>query len=335
MYEYVFCSKCERFIHLSECFLYISSISNPEKYCRHQCDPEKHIIQCTVCGTDRPAADFRGPARSVAKQSIRRCLQCEKCKYCEQTITDYRKFACNTNACTTCDGMHKRHVCHVCKEWLDRSSFGGIQLSHKSTAATFRCFNCHQCDRCQIPLHANAFEGSATTCKSCVQSEAKWPCAACRKEQATIFFDASVFRHFQKDKKKLICLTCQEDGVSPQDSELYRCEMCRPRGHLKFPRDNIRDANKPGRTGKLVCTDCRAVHAEAEKKLQEALSHPDVWQCTCPGAARRRMHDPSNHRCRLYPAQAGQRRWPGGNYGISEADYKFLDKMILFKTGNK
>ena len=83
----------------------------------------------------------------------------------------------------------------------------------------------------------------------------------------------------------------------------------------------------------LVCSDCRDAHAQTEKKLQEDLSHPDAWQCTCPGAARRRMHDPSNYRCRLYPGQAGQRRWPGGNDGISEGEWEFAEKMRARKSG--
>ena len=148
-------------------------------------------------------------------------------------------------------------------------------------------------------------------------------------------FDASIFNHFRRDNRNLVCLTCQDDGVSPKDIRFYPCEMCRPRGHLKFPPNNIRDTNKPGSSCKLVCIDCRAACDEAEKKMNAALSHPDVWQCTCPGAAQCRAHDNSNHRCRLYPAQAGQRRWPGGNYGISEADWQLIQKMRAFKSGKK
>ena len=99
-----------------------------------------------------------------------------------------------------------------------------------------------------------------------------------------------------------------------------------------FPRKHIDNAKTLGRSCKLVCIDCRAADAEAEKKMQAAFSHPDVWQCTCPGRAKRRVHDHSNHRCRLYSAQAGQRRWPGGNYGISEADWKWLEKMRALKS---
>ena len=102
-----------------------------------------------------------------------------------------------------------------------------------------------------------------------------------------------------------------------------------------LPRKHIDNAKTPGRSCKLVCIDCRAACDEAEKKMNAALSHPDVWQCTCPGSAQRRVHDRSNHTCRLYPAQAGQRRWPGGNYGISEADWKCLEKMRAFKSGKK
>ena len=90
-----------------------------------------------------------------------------------------------------------------------------------------------------------------------------------------------------------------------------------------------------GRSSKLVCTDCREVHAEKDKHMQVALSHSDVWQCTCPGRAKKRVHDHSYQRCRLYPGQAGQIRWPGGNYGISEADWKFVEKMRAFKNGKK
>ena len=105
--------------------------------------------------------------------------------------------------------------------------------------------------------------------------------------------------------------------MSPKEGELHRCEMCRPRGHLKFPRGNMKDAKRLGRSSKLVCTDCRAADAEADK-MRAALSHPDVWQCTCPGAAKKRVHDHSNQRCRLYLGQAGQRRWLGETTALAK-----------------
>ena len=76
--------------------------------------------------------------------------------------------------------------------------FSESQLIKKSRNATLRSINCHQCDRCHLSLQGNAFEGNATTCKSCLEAEKEWPCAACRKEQAAIFFDANIFRNFEK-----------------------------------------------------------------------------------------------------------------------------------------
>ena len=111
--------------------------------------------------------------------------------------------------------------------------------------------------------------------------------------------------------------------------------MCRPRGHLKFPRNNIRDAHKPESRQILICIDCREAHAKAEEKLQRALLQSNVWKCTCPGRRERRMHQPSNHACRLYPSQAGQRRWPGGNHNVSESEWKLIEKMRAYIAKQK
>ena len=178
----VLCEQCESYRPLTECF---QVTADPQTYCCYQCNPNECIIKCTVCETAHPASNFRGDVRVVRKQTIRRCFHCEKCKYCQQIFSDYRKFTCNTNACTACDAEHKKRCCDVCKQWLELPKFSASQLMAKSRNSTLRCINCHECDRCHLSLQGNAFAGNATTCKSCIEANKEWLCAACQKKKSS------------------------------------------------------------------------------------------------------------------------------------------------------
>ena len=49
-----------------------------------------------------------------------------------------------------------------------------------------------------------------------------------------------------------------------------------------------------------------------------------AFRCTCPGPARARVHNATNEKCNLFPTKLGERRWPGSNMGVTEADLDFL-----------
>ena len=99
-----------------------------------------------------------------------------------------------------------------------------------------------------------------------------------------------------------------------------------PQGVGGFPREPLKNSKRRDRKSKLVCLDCVAEQQAAEKKLRDALKHKDAWKCTCRGP-----HVLSNEECKLYPAHAGERR-PGKNYGVTEEEWQFLERMREFKN---
>ena len=144
-----------------------------------------------------------------------------------------------------------------------------------------------------------------------------------RKTKPTELYNPAVLAHARWNGRKLVCRPCEEDGFSAKDCEAYRCGMCRPSGHLKFESQSLRNAKRPERKSKLVCLDCLQMKKTAEKKYRAALQHRDVWKCTCPSGS----HIHSNEKCKLYPVQAGVKRWPGGNYNVTEDEWEFLERF--------
>ena len=141
-------------------------------------------------------------------------------------------------------------------------------------------------------------------CEDCSKKRQKqWKCAACSEQKTTEFFDADVLAHARWNGRRLVCRACQEEGFSPKDCEAYRCGLCRPRGHLKFEAQSLKDAKRPERKSKLVCVDCLQVYRTAEKKYRAALKHHDAWKCSCVGVVRIHSHE----KCKLYPVQAGRK----------------------------
>jgi hypothetical protein len=94
-------------------------------------------------------------------------------------------------------------------------------------------------------------------------------------------------------------------------------------------------ANHKRKQIQLLCTPCRDA-AEQQKKqdakqerdigrqdakraqeIKRALTTPGAWKCKCGS---RLGHA---ERCPLFPQQPGERRWPGKNKGVTEADLEF------------
>ena len=123
--------------------------------------------------------------------------------------------------------------------------------------------------------------------------------------------------------RKFVCVECMTHGLSPKDVNMYKCDECGDRGHRKFVPEQLRQhKNSQGRK-KMVCTDCTARH----KQIEKVLRLPKAWKCKCPGKGHERQHIPDNVKCDLVPVQMGEKRWPGKNMGVTEADLDLVTRM--------
>ena len=107
---------CEK-IKTGDAAFQVSGKAN--EYCCFTCAPELCFIYCTVCGHRLPSEDFRGHARKVVQQTVRRCTRCSDCKTCGQSIQDFRKFVCNTRQCVKCAREKMCNSCNTSKPLLD------------------------------------------------------------------------------------------------------------------------------------------------------------------------------------------------------------------------
>ena len=191
-----------------------------------------------------------------------------------------------------------------------------------------RCTSCHTSGICHEQKHIHAFHEDSSACMTCrkrdQQRDQQWTCNACDKELAECAFEANILEHAKKHNRKRVCKDCQSNGMSPKDVQLYRCDECGDRGHLKFPYETRRKYIESKKQAKIVCSDCTARHTRVEKLLRQ----PKSWKCRCPGTGFDRMHNSENFKCDLFASQMGQRRWPGANNHVSEEDWHFVQRML-------
>ena len=161
----------------------------PDEYCCFKCAPELCLVECTVCTTQRPSTEFQGHPRKLQKQTIRRCQKCFTCKYCQTMYDDARHLLCNKNVCVSCGHHEKLQRCDVCCTWLAADKFPAEQFSRTNRNQTLRCSSCHACGACRRTLHANAFEGTSSTCLQCSTHRT---CGACGGNKSVNSFDRNL-----------------------------------------------------------------------------------------------------------------------------------------------
>ena len=196
------------------------------EYCCFTCAPELCFIDCTVCGHRRPSEDFRGHARKVVQQTVRRCTRCSDCKTCGQSIQDFRKFVCNTRQCVKCAREKMCNSCNTSKPLLDFP---------KDVASNPR-------------RYGNADGQAKRVCLACCAKDspktATKECSSCDDSKPIGDFPEDVAKNPGRygngvHQIKLVCLRCREEGYSHKNLYSYTCELCGPLGHAKFDASDI------------------------------------------------------------------------------------------------
>ena len=186
-----------------------------------------------------------------------------------------------------------------------------------------RCSGCHTCSRCQKEKHIKAFRDNGRSCIECEKQASNWTCDACHIEKKPASFDKHILDNAQKHGRLRVCVTCQENGISPMDINTYTCSGCGQRGHNKFNKKALNNHKNPARSTPIVCFDC----SERHDRIQKAIRSEGSLRCTCPGKVKDRVHLPGNEKCDLYPKHMGEKRWPGQNAGVTEDDLRFIDRL--------
>ena len=220
----------------------------------------------------------------------------------------------------------KKHKCRTCEENLPVKDFPDSQLRHKgdpSQNSFLRCTKCHTCTKCNEQKDIHAFDGPSSACRKCERHLARWTCDARQQELEKEAFDQNIFVNARDHGRKRVCAVCCNNGMSPKDVQKYCCSECGDRGHLKFPYEARRRYKESNGRTKIECSDCTAKHTQLEKLLRQ----PMAWKCRCPRTGSGRSHNPENIKCDLFESQMGQKRWPGKNIKVSEADWHFVERM--------
>ena len=132
----------------------------------------------------------------------------------------------------------------------------------------------------------------------------------------------------------LSCSTCKERKKPEAFHESNRtCKYCsvelQCKGCLKilpqssFDANAIKNSKRIDRKSILVCLGCRARYLETDKKIKDR----NAWKCTCPGQKSGRFHIASNEKCKLFPRQMGEQRWPGKNVNVSREDAELWQRV--------
>ena len=330
------------------------------------CKPEVLRYKCFVCKELKE--DFPSAYQLREDAGIRRCQDCCTCRQCKGYFS-VSKMLDNEPYCRQCHKkLNTKQRCDVCLKDLLRGAFAESQLhNYPDRNVTLRCKECHKCEACGQRLHPKSFEKEASTCKQCLQryscnicekdlprsafsdsqlhnyphrqknlqceacvrAQKTYKCDACKKKVLVTEFDPGILRNALYHDRHAVCKLCQDNGFSPKDVDTYTCVTCGNHGHGKFPTVALHKWKHGKSQQPLLCKDCQA----RKQAIQKKLDNPAAWKCTCPGKGKERQHIWSNEKCQLYPTQAGQKRWPGQNVEVSEADDEFVQKIKRHKSG--
>ena len=119
--------------------------------------------------------------------------------------------------------------------------------------------------------------------------------------------------------RKLICPSCVAKGCTSRTTRLNPCSSCKElKGIEKFDKKQWNHYEENRNT--LVCTDCAKRNLIKLKHLR-SLVQKSKLKCKCNN---RVGH---GERCPLFGTSFGDRRWPGQDTGVSDADQKKLHEQ--------
>ena len=175
------------------------------------------------------------------------------------------------------------------------------------------------------------------------------------RKKETAAFDKNVRMNAQYYGRLLVCLRCQDIGLSPKDCTTYKCagnsssQSGHDVGHLRLPCKPSKLPKGPWR-----CTMCRSIEEDQAtrgqkrkasdqenneqtenariRQLLRTLRSKESLRCTCkhtrPATGERarsalegKAHD---EKCQLQRTMAGEKLWDGKNLGVTLADLKLL-----------
>ena len=133
------------------------------------------------------------------------------------------------------------------------------------------------------------------------------------KQKRKVANSQRVLQNAKKDHTAFICLTCEGRGYSTKinGANTYICSHGCKLGHRLFNTNQL--ANHIKRGDRLTCLLCQ----NREKEISQKLHARGAWRCTCGSQL---SHQP---KCPLFPTHAHEKRWPGKNKNVSEADWEF------------
>ena len=243
--------------------------------------------------------------------------------------------------CLHCKTLVK---CAACQIGYEKSYWSASELKmQKARGTVLVCKDCrskgctphdthmYKCTTCAREMGSARFDvvsfqhfrdhGRRTlTCKDCVKDCKKHiKCAACQTSYEKSYLSSSERNNLQKQGTLLVCKDCRSKGCTPHDTHMYKCTTCaREMGSARFDVVSFQHFRDHGRRT-LTCKDCKTARAEREKRLRLQLrGSKRVCKCFCP------FH---KDMCPLTPCIYGERRWPGSDGHISEAERNFLDAL--------
>ena len=271
-------------------------------------------LQCKICNNFHPKRAF--PESQLQKRgrqdrnTFLRCMHCHTCKICKEQ-KDIRAFHANSSACMKCHTSVTLQ-CEICNNFLPKRAFPDSQLQKKGRQDrnTFlRCVHCHTCKVCKEQKDIRAFHENSSACIQCRNSGK--PCDGCHTKKPSTDYNPSVLHNASRGRK-IVCVECIMQGLSPKDVNMYKCDECGDRGHRKFEPGQLQQHKNSKGQKKIVCTDC----TDRQKQIERVLRLPKAWKCKCPGKGHDRHHRPENVKCDLVPVRMGEKRWPGKNVEV-------------------
>jgi len=189
-------------------------------------------------------------------------------------------------------------------------------------------FNTYKCARCDTlwghlkfakQSHCDLERKEREKTLYCLECENKIKCAACNTWYSESSWSMNERKQHRCIDATLVCRICRDKGCTARDTKLYTCQNCECQvGSKKFDKNllyNFKHRLRPT----LICISCLAKAKKRERTLKDRLRQSKrICKCFCM------IH---KDKCPLSPVYYGERRWPGSDGFISEADRIFLDEL--------
>ena len=174
---------------------------------------QERPFECTVCGSIKPASEFRYNRRTLERAQRRRCKSCETCIECGKHCADLRMMAVDAQKCWACQKASKQiwARCTICKKAQCLSDFPESHSRHKASRIQnliLRCTACHICQTCKEKKDVRSFAAYSGICRTCT---IKLKCGVCGQRFRHILRRASATH--ESFLEGLQCCTCAFDLV--------------------------------------------------------------------------------------------------------------------------